>query len=61
MVFEKKTRVTASVSLHREVYKQVLTIAEAEDRTISSMIATLVKIGLRAREEGKSVGCEVTS
>ena len=52
--FEKSTRVTSSVSLHRELYKQVRELADAEDRTISSMIATLVKLGIRAREESRA-------
>jgi len=46
----RATRVTASVSIHRQIYSRVQAMARDESRTISNMISVLVKEGINARD-----------
>jgi len=50
----KRTRVTSSVSMHWELYKQVQDLAIEDGRTVSNMIAVLVKVGLEAKKNKKA-------
>lgn len=52
---KKRTRVTSSVSMHKNLDAQVQALAEAENRSKSNMIAQLVKEGIQHRKERQVV------
>jgi hypothetical protein len=46
---KKETRLTSCVSMHRQVHEKVHRLAEDENRSVSRMIAILVKEALILR------------